>query len=51
MLMRNLRDFTELVSTENEVKSWGYLATRLALLLRTYENIEVRVNFLHRIIT
>ena len=40
-LHRNLRDFTELVSEENEIKSWNFLATRLSLLLRTYENIEV----------
>ncbi len=31
----------DLVSEENEIKAWNFLVTRLSLLLRTYEDVEV----------
>ena len=49
-LHRNLRDFTDLVSEENEIRSWNFLSTRISLLLRTYENIEVRVGIFCKLI-
>ena len=45
-LMGCLRDFGAAVSKETELKAWGFLATRISLLLRSYPTTaEVQRDF------